>query len=122
MLGEGTMADRDRARLLRERRGEHRLSRAQLAVRAAVDEELLAAHEEGHAALSCDGLRGYLVAMGEELIEKDDELHARPIQHRYDEEQIAAQAALPMAERVARALAWDDFAANLIRAHEQRVA
>lgn len=108
--------------LLRERRMEHRLSRAQLALRAAVSEELLAAHEDGRNALSRDELRGYLLAMGEELVDQGHGLAARPIEHRYDDAQIAAQAALPMGERVARALAWNDFASNLLRAHERRVA
>lgn len=106
------------ARLLRKRRQAHALSRAQLALRAGVEEARLSAQEDGRVTLAADELRRYLRAMGEEL--STDEHVALPIPHRYDEAQIAAQVSLPMGERLARALAWDDFAANLRRA--RRVA
>ncbi|MGI8803926.1 MAG: helix-turn-helix domain-containing protein [Solirubrobacteraceae bacterium] len=97
--------------LLRARRAAHQLSRESLAVRGGRTAAQIAALEDGLEQMTEDDLEQFLAVLGEEMVlDETGGLAARARAHPYDAEQIERQVSLPIGERVALALAWNDFA------------
>jgi transcriptional regulator with XRE-family HTH domain len=92
-------------RLIRDRRLAHGLSQEQLARRAGTSQAAISKLENGETSPSIETLARILRVMGEDL-----SLSVKPTEHRYDRRDLAHEARRPMPERLAGALAWNDFA------------
>lgn len=93
---------------LRERRRANGLSQAQLARRAGTSQSFVSQLENGEKSPTFDTLAKLLRVMGEDL-----ELGSLPTPHRYRREDLAHQLGRPVEERLAGALAWNDFAEQI---------
>ena len=90
---------------LRERRIANGLSQAQLARRAGTSQAFISQLENGEKSPTFDTVTRLLTVMGEEL-----RLDAVPTPHRYERQDLARELQRPMDERLAGALAWNEFA------------
>jgi transcriptional regulator with XRE-family HTH domain len=93
---------------LRERRLVNGLSQAQLARRAGTSQPFLSQIETGEKSPTVDTLSRLLAVMGEQL-----RLESVPMAHRYRRADLAAEARRSPAERLAGALAWNEFGAEI---------
>lgn len=109
----------DAGELVRALRARHHLSQAALAARVGSSQQALSRIESGAVSPSLDTLARLAAAVGEEL-----QLEAVPRSIPFDDDQLAAAAAAPMAERLERALSWNRFAGEIAaagaRARERR--
>jgi transcriptional regulator with XRE-family HTH domain len=89
---------------LRERRIANGLSQAQLARRAGTSQAFVSQLENGEKSPTFDTATRLLRVMGEDL-----QLASAPTAHRYDRRDLASEIERPMDERLAGALAWNQF-------------
>lgn len=89
-------------------RKRHRLTQAQLAVRAGTSQNAISRIERDELSPSVDTLRRLLTVMGEQL-----ELNACPLAGDFDQDHLADSLAQPMDERLERSLAWNRFGGQL---------
>lgn len=101
----------DASGLVRELRARHRLSQAQLAYRAGTTQQAISPIEHGRVSPTVEMLARLAAAAGEELV-----LDSKPREVPVDSDQLAAQAACSMAERLERALSWNRFAGEITAA------
>lgn len=94
--------------MLREARTRHRVSQVSLARRAGTSQRHISRIERGEVSPSVDTLARLLAMVGEEL-----RLETTPTVHRYSRHDLAHEIGRPMAERLAGALAWNDFAEEI---------
>lgn len=98
----------DAAGLVVGLRSRHGLSQAALAYRVGSTQQAISRIERGRVSPTVEMLTRLAGACGEELV-----LDARPRAVPFDDEQLAAQARLPMAERLELALSWNRFAGEI---------
>ena len=94
--------------LVRSVRRRHRITQAQLAVRAGTSQNAISRIERDIQSPSVDTLRRLLAVMGEQL-----DLMARPMAGDFDADHLADSRAQTMNERLERSLAWNRFGAQL---------
>jgi transcriptional regulator with XRE-family HTH domain len=99
------------AALVRELRARHRLSQAELAYRAGTTQQAISRIEHGRVSPTVEMLARLAAAAGEELV-----LDSKPREVPFDSDQLAAQGASSMAERLERALSWNQFAGEITAA------
>jgi hypothetical protein len=95
----------DTIRALRQRHG---ISQRRLALRAGTSQAAISQLESGRRDLSVGTLERILLALGYRL-----NVVAEPLPLDVDEGHFRADLAAPMADRLARALAWDRFGTEL---------
>jgi transcriptional regulator with XRE-family HTH domain len=95
--------------LIRATRERHRLTQAQLALRAGTSQNAVSRAERDEISPSVDTIQRLLGAMGERL-----ELSARRIEGEFDPDHLADSMAQTMSERLERSLAWNRFAGRLV--------
>lgn len=104
---------------VRELRARHRLSQAALAYRAGTTQQAISRVEHGRVSPTAEMLARLAAACGEQLL-----LDAMPRDIPFDPDQLATAAALPIAERLERALSWNLFGGEIAvagaRARERR--
>jgi transcriptional regulator with XRE-family HTH domain len=89
-------------------RKRHRLTQAQLAVRAGTSQNAISRIERDELSPSVDTLCRLLAVMGERL-----ELAAQPLAGNFDPDHLADSLAQSMDERLARSLAWNRLGGQL---------
>ncbi|HEV3053396.1 MAG TPA: helix-turn-helix transcriptional regulator [Solirubrobacteraceae bacterium] len=94
--------------LIRELRRRHRLSQAALAYRAGTTQQAISRIEQGLVSPTVEMLTRLAAACGEEVV-----LDARARAVPFEDDQLAEQAALPMAQRLELAVSWDRFAGEI---------
>jgi transcriptional regulator with XRE-family HTH domain len=94
--------------LIRTVRKHHRLTQAQLAIRAGTSQNAISRIERDEISPSIDTLRRLLAVMGEQL-----ELTTRPLAGDFDPDHLADSMAQGMDERLERSLAWNRFGGQL---------
>lgn len=94
--------------LIRSVRARHRLTQAQLAVRAGTTQTAISRLERGERAPTTETLRQLLLVMGEGL-----ELGSRPLAGQHDPSHLRAERRLTPAARLERAFAWMRLNADL---------
>jgi transcriptional regulator with XRE-family HTH domain len=95
--------------LIRATRERHRLTQAQLALRAGTSQNAVSRAERDEISSSVDTIQRLLAAMGERL-----ELSVRRIEGDFDPDHLADSMAQTMSERLERSLAWNRFAGRLV--------
>lgn len=101
----------DAAEILRAARERHGLSLSELARRAGLPPDELAAIEAGRHSPTVAALNALLFVMGEHA-----EVAVGAVGTPYDREQLADAAARTLEQRLAHAMAWNEFAGELARA------
>ena len=101
----------DASALVRELRAHHRLTQAELAYRAGTTQQAISRIEHGRVSPTVEMLARLAAAAGEELV-----LDSKPREVPFDSDQLAAQGAYSMAERLERALSWNQFASEITAA------
>ncbi|WP_259312716.1 helix-turn-helix domain-containing protein [Capillimicrobium parvum] len=99
---------------LRARRLVNGLTQAQLARRAGTSQAFVSQIENGEKSPTVDTLSRLLGVMGEDL-----RLEAAPTAHRYRRADLAAEAGRAPEERLAGALAWNEFGTELAGAAQK---
>jgi transcriptional regulator with XRE-family HTH domain len=94
--------------LIRATRERHRLTQAQLALRAGTSQNAVSRAERDEISSSVETIQRLLAAMGERL-----ELSVRRIEGDFDPDHLADSMAQTMSERLERSLAWNRFAGRL---------
>jgi transcriptional regulator with XRE-family HTH domain len=94
--------------LIRSTRERHRLTQAQLALRAGTSQNAVSRVERDELSPSVETLRRLLAAMGERL-----ELSVRRMEGDFDANHLADSMAQTMSERLERSLAWNRFGGQL---------
>jgi transcriptional regulator with XRE-family HTH domain len=94
--------------LIRSTRERHRLTQAQLALRAGTSQNAVSRAERDEISPSVDTIQRLLGAMGERL-----ELSVRRIEGDFDPDHLADSMAQTMSERLERSLAWNRFAGRV---------
>lgn len=89
-------------------RARHGLTQSQLAYRAGTSQQAISRIERGVVSPSIAFLDRLAAACGEELV-----LDARERQVPFEEAQLAEQAAMPMADRLALASSWNRLAGEM---------
>lgn len=101
----------DAAALVHDLRVRHRLTQSELAYRARTTQQAISRIEHGRVSPTVEMLGRLAAAVGEELV-----LDSRPREIPFDTDQLAAQSASSMAERLERAMSWNRFAGEVAAA------
>lgn len=101
----------DAASLVRDLRARHGLSQLALAYRAGTTQQAISRIEHGRVSPSVEMLARLATAAGEELV-----LDSKPRAVPFDDDQLQAASASPIAERLERAMSWNRFAGEITAA------
>jgi transcriptional regulator with XRE-family HTH domain len=101
----------DAASFVRELRARHGLSQFALAYRAGTTQQAISRIERGRVSPTVEMLARVAAAVGEELV-----LDSRPRAVPFDDDQLAAAGASPIADRLERAMSWNRFAGEIAAA------
>lgn len=101
----------DAASFVQDLRARHGLSQAALAHRVGTTQQAISRIEHGRVSPTVDMLGRLAAATGEEIV-----LAARPRGVPFDDDQLKAAAASPIAERLERAMSWNLLAGEVAAA------